>query len=432
MNKNFLQGVKGKICLLFCIFSNLAFAENLLFYLGEKKVFPLPEDSVVHLGSRKILSVKEEKGKLIFRGKDRGNTWLTLGRKSYRVFVLSQGEKEKVFLVAQVLKAMWGLKWVWTDQLEVHGTLNSLEDWLALSKLSRQQNIIYSFKARLGEDLEEETLAFFKQLFKEKKPPEIQWQSLPQALIPEGSDLPFYKNVLEPFGLTPVEDPLWLNVDSFIKIELAVLEVSRSSSLGSGIVPRLLDGEAFSFSSLLKFIDFLKARGKGRVIQHSSLLAQNDQDLKIHAGGQIPFSQYNFQTHQESTQWKKYGLTLNINPKLDRHNNIRLKITAELSEPGALLSGQGAPPLKSHRVETVFQLKSGQIIKLFQREKKGQRNGLKGGFFLSLPFIDSFSGNRHDFYSLQVILIRPEVFDGNKEGGKKPHRESKEKDEISP
>lgn len=419
MQKDFFQRFKKSICLLFCIFSNLVFGDNLLFYLGEKKQFPLPEDSVVHLGSRKILSVREENGQLILRGRILGNTWLTLDGKNYQVFVLKKPEKEKIFLLDRVLKNMWGLKWVLTDQLEIQGTLNSLEDWLVLSKLSRKKNIDYHFKARLGEGLEEEVRGFFVGLFKGKVLPEIQWHALPRTLIPKSSDLQSYKNILKPFGLIPLVDPHWLNVSPFIKIEIALLEVSRSSSVGLGATPRILEGEPFSFSSLLKFIDFLKAGGKGRVIQHSSLLIQSGQDLKIHSGGQIPFSQYNFQTHQESTKWKKYGLTLDINSKLDRYDNIFLKIVAELSEPGVMLSGGEAPPLKNQRVETAFQLKSGQIIKLFQREKEGRRKGRQGGFLSNIPFISSFSDSGHAYESLQVILIRPERFDRGKKEKKK-------------
>ena len=430
MQKNFFQRFKESICLLFCIFSNLVFADNLLFYLGEKKQFPLPLDSVVHLGSRKILSAGEENDQLILRGRTLGSTWLTLGGKNYQVFVLKKPEKEKIFLLDRVLRDMWGLKWVLTDQLEIQGTLNSLEDWLVLSKLSRKKSIDYRFKARLGEGLETEVRNFFIGLFKETVLPEIQWQTLPKTLVPKDSDLQSYKNILKPFGLIPVADPYWLIISPFIRIEIALLEVSRSSSVGLGVTPRILEGEPFSFPSLLKFIDFLKAGGKGRVIQHSSLLIQSGQDLKIHSGGQIPFSQYNFQTHQESTKWKKYGLTLNINSKLDRYDNIFLKIVAELSEPGVMLSGGEVPPLTNQRVETAFQLKSGQIVKLFQREKEGRRKGRQSGFLSNIPFINSFSDSRHAFRSLQVILIRPEKFDrGKKEQKKTDIQNLKEKNE---
>ena len=398
------------ICLLTFLLSVSALGEDLIFYLGEKKQLPLPQDSVAHFGDQRILSVRVQGGRLILRGKARGRTWFTLGSKSYRIFILSKSGKQKALLMNELLKKMWGLKWTLSDEMEVYGTLNSMEDWIALSALSSSQDISYSFKAQPGEDLKPEVMGFFKGFFNDKKPAEIKWDALPDVSVPQGSDLKFYTHILKSFGLKPVEDSHWLLIQPFIKIEMAVLEVSRTSSLGLGAAPRLLDGESFNVTSLLKFIDLLKAGGKGRIIQHSSLMVQSGEDFKIHSGGQIPFSQYNFQTHQESTQWKKYGLTLNITPRLDRHKNILLKIIAEFSEPEALLSENGVPPIKNQKVESAFQLKSGQIIKILQREKKGQRTGSQGGFLLNIPFVNSLSKAHHNFQSLQIILIRPEIF----------------------
>lgn len=395
-----------------------AFGEDLLFYLGEKKQLPLPEDLVAHFGDQKILSVQKEGDYITLRGRAEGGTWLTLGGKSYRIFVLDKMDLEKTLLVSQLLKKMWGLKWTLAPDLEIRGHLNSFSDWIALSKLSEKENISYSFKARLGEGIEEEATRFFNSLFKESDLSEISLKSLPWVAAPKGSDLHFYKSKLKPFGLEPREDPNWFSVKPFIKIEVAHLEVSESSELGLGTAPRLLDEEMFLFSSLLKFIEFLKVKGEGQVIEHSTLFAQKGENLKIHSGGQIPFSQYNFQTHQESTHWKQYGLTLNITPELDRKKNILLKIKVEFSEPEALLPDGRTPPLKNQKMETAFQLKNGQVIKIFQREKKGHRTGYKGGFLSYIPFVHSLSRNQHNFKSVQVILIRPEIFTQKQKDGR--------------
>lgn len=397
------------VLLLFLFFTPV-FGEDLLFYLGEKKRFPLPKDFVVHFGDHKILSVKRQGDFVILRGRAKGGTWLTLDGKSYRIFVLEKVNLEKTLLIKQLLTGMWGLKWTLTPELEIQGRLNSFSDWFEISQLSEREDIRYNFKAELGEGIEEEAALFFNSLFKENTLSEINLKNLPLVLIPKGSDLYFYENALKSFGLKPKEDPHWFDIKPFIKIEVAQVEVSESSELGFGAAPRLLDDEIFSFSSLLKFIEFLKVKGQGRVIEHSTLIAQRGENLKIHSGGQIPFSQYNFQTHQESTQWKKYGLTLNITPELDRKKNILLKIKLEFSEPEALLPDGNTPPLKTQKMETAFHLKNGRIVKIFQREKKSQRTGYKGGFFARLPLIHSLSRNQHDFKSLQVILIRPEVF----------------------
>ena len=409
------SGKNQAVCLLlFGFFSISAQSRDLIFHLGEKKQLPLPSDSVVHLGDQSVLSANEYSGQLILRGKSLGRTWITLGSQTHRVFVLDDTDKKKVLLLKELLKTMWGLKFTLNEEIEIYGTFNSLSDWQTLARFSQQENLSYHFRARPGEDLEPEIKTFFKTRFKDKSPPEINWQHLPKVFVPKGSDLLFYNTLLKPFGLTPQENPHWHAIRSFIKIEVATVEISHSSTWHLGGMPRFLKDQGFSFSSLLQFINFLKSSGKGRVIQHSQLLCQSGEELKIHSGGQIPFSQYNFQTQQESTNWKSYGLTLNLRPHLDNQKNILLKIRAEFSEPEALLSEDGMPPLKRQRLETSFQLKNAQIVKIFQREKSGWRSGQDGSFLLNLPFINALFRTNHNFQSEQMILIRPEIMEKHK------------------
>ena len=390
-------------------------AKDLLFYVGEKKLFPLPRDAVAHVGDPKILSVNQEEDRLVLRARRKGVSWLALDGASRRVIVLEKPALQKARLLQGLLANMWGLRLVFRPEPEVQGRLNSFEDWLALAQFSRRAGARYLFKARLGEGIEEEAAAFFQTVLLRGRPlPEISLRSLPFLPVPRGSDLSFYERALQPFGLKPAEEPTWTAVRSFIKIELALAETGLSSSLSLGALPGLFaaEGEPFSFPSLLKFLELLKARGGGRVLQRSLLLAQSGQTLHIHSGGQIPFRQYNFQTRQESSQWKSYGMTLSLTPKIDSRRNILLEIKAEFSEPAAAISGKRAPPLKSQRMETSFKLKSGQIVKALQIEKTGRRKGGAGGFFAAPPFIDSLVGRSHDFQSRQMILLRPEILTG--------------------
>ena len=166
--------------------------------------------------------------------------------------------------------------------------------------------------------------------------------------------------------------------------------------------------DTLSFSSLLSFIDFLKSKGSGRALQHSVLTAQSGRPMKAHAGGQIPYAQYNFETHQESVRWKEYGWTLNIHPETDRFRHIRLQISARLEEPAASIEADKAPAVKSRRIETALHVRDGAIIRLFQIRKKNRARALKGGFLGGIPLIRGFGG-KQNFDSFQILFLRPEV-----------------------
>ena len=392
-----------------------AWGKDLLFYVGEKKLFPLPRDAVAHVGDPKILSVNQEEDRLVLRARKKGVSWLALDGAARKVIVLEKTALQQARGLQRLLENMWGLRLIFRPEPEVQGRLNSFEDWLALAQFSRKTGARYAFKARLGEGIGEEAAAFFQTVLLRDRPlSEISLKFIPFLPVPDKSDVLFYERAFRPFGLKPKKEPTWTAVRPFIKIELALAETGRSSSLSLGAAPGrfLADGEAFSFPSILKFLEFLKARGGGRVLQRSLLLAQGGETLQVHSGGQIPFRQYNFQTRQESSQWKSYGMTLSLTPKIDSRRNILLEIKAEFSEPEAAISGNKAPPLKSQRVETSFKLKSGQIVKALQIEKSSQRKGGGGGFLSSAPFIDSLSGRSHGFKSRQMILLRPEILPG--------------------
>ena len=159
----------------------------------------------------------------------------------------------------------------------------------------------------------------------------MQWNKLPFAYLPQGTDLADYKKLLQPFGLTPKEDSLWKANKPFIEIEMALVESLSSSGRsfgGKGDKPQQSD-----FFSLLAFLNFLKTSGQGKTLHHSSIIGQSGQKLHIQSGGQIPFYSYNMKTEQTTVGWKSYGLNFHILPTLDKKNQVTLEIKAQISEP---------------------------------------------------------------------------------------------------
>ena len=334
-----------------------------------------------------------------------GQTLLIAGNKQYEVFILQKEKKRQALMLDQIVKDFWGLDWSLSAQMifQVTGTLNRLSDWIDLAKASHAYNIHYEFKARPGEGLEKTIQHYFNQLFKNQSPPEIVWQKEPLAYIPQGASVLEYEPLLQPFGLSLKEDPLWLSTAPFIEIEIALVESLSSSGLSFG---GTTDSLLFRFSSLLAFLNFLKSSGQGKSLHHSSIIGQSGQKLHIQSGGQIPFNSYNLKTEQKSIQWKSHGLDLSLTPKVGKKNQIELKIKAQISEPMAFTSANSPPPLKTQSLENTVVLKEGQILPLFQLKKQSQGMQNQAHLAVLSDVPGSFLRGKNQYKMTQFIFIQ--------------------------
>ena len=377
----------------------------LLLTPGERMSLPLPNTHRVYVGQKNLLFFQAEGSHLILSGKREGETFLRLKNKIHPVLVVKKELKRHILLVDRLLKGFWGLEWsLHQGRIHITGRMNRLYDWTKLAELARANGISYRWTASPGEGLRESAKRFFKDLFQERAglpPPDIQWSSLPLAHVPEGREAE-YQALLEPFGLVSRTAPLWFVPAPLIQIETALLETSKSSSLAVGGVSQIL-----SFRDLL---NLLVGGGKGRLLHHSSLVAQNGREIKIHSGGQIPFTQYNLETHQQSLRWKSHGLTLRITPQLDGKGALRLKIQGEISQP--LSHGGGnPPPLKTQNISGVFDMKEGQIIKLIHIKKRGRGIHFNGG----LPLPLAGRGGGQAYRMSRMVFLRASVLKDRKE-----------------
>ena len=366
---------------------------------GETTRLPLPVNYRVHVGQKNLLFLRSEQGFLIIGGKKEGQTFLRLKNKMYPVLIVKKETKQHLLLIDQLLKNFWGLDWsLDQNQIKISGRLNRLYDWIKLEELAKGNNIPYVFHATLGEGLQKPAETFFKQLFQSQKqhhrlpPPHIQWQDPPFALIPQGSleNETFYQKILQPFGLIPKIDPSWFIPATPIQIEIALLEISKTAALALGNPAP---------SSLLDLLNLLISQGKGRLIHHSSLTAQNNREITIHSGGQIPFTQYNLETRGQTTRWKSHGLTLKITPNLDRKHTLRLKIHGQFSSP----FGSHPPSLKTQTFSGIFDVKEGHILKLLHLKKQSSGGYFNGGFSLH-PL--SAGVNKQNYKMSQTVLLR--------------------------
>ena len=375
------------------------FKKKILLTVGEpyeltKKI----QTKKIYVGEKSLLSITKRGSHLILLGKKEGQTSLRIPD-FYSVFICKKEFKEKVLKVNHLLKQFLGLEWDLEGKtLQVKGQLHRLYDWWKLAQLSKKHNVSYEFKALLDEDIKPLALSFFHQLFKNETVPQFHWHQLPVVWLPKDTPLSLYKEKLKPFGLLPQNKASWLKASPFIKVEVALIETSKTLSFAGG-------GGLYSFKD---FLNLLLSRGKGKLLHHSSLMVQSGKETSLHSGGQIPFAEQNLETGQQNFKWKSHGLTLKVKVQLYEKNNLQLHITGEISEPATQLSFQSLPPLKTRTFDGAFDIKLEQILKVFELKTKST-----GSSFQS-HLLSSLKGGKNHQRSFQTILLRTSLVKSQK------------------
>ena len=406
--------MKYFLLIAFSVYSQFAFCERLILSLAEQILLPLPPSYQIHIGNKELVMIQKKEKHFSLLARKEGHTRLIADNKQYEIFIFKKEKKEQALLLDLIIKKFWGLKWSLSDNnlFQITGKLNRLYDWVELAKIAKSHNIFYEFKAIPGEDLKPQIHNYFKNLFKNKHPLEINWNKLPLTYFPKGANKQNYETLLNFFGLSLQEDPFWLSKSPFIEIEIALVEQLSTSSFSFG---GLSDSKSFlnSFSSLLAFLNFLKSSGKGKTLHHSSIVGQSGKKILMQSGGQLPFYNYDFKNEQKNSNWKSYGLTLNILPILDKKNQIEIEIKTQISEPLSL--GSGLVPIKNQSLESKVLLKDKEILKIFQLQKKTQGIQFQGQLGFLLPKTNSLLHGKNKQETLQALFIQAKIIQSNQQ-----------------
>lgn len=113
-----------------------------------------------------------------------------------------------------------------------------------------------------------------------------------------------------------------------------------------------------SSEGLIGVLSMLEGNGFARVLAQPSLVAQSGQSANFIAGGEIPITVTQPQG-QSTTQFKPYGIRLDVAPTVLAGDRIAMKIASEVSEP-VFKTDEQLSHLTSRRAETTIELGDGE------------------------------------------------------------------------
>lgn len=171
-------------------------------------------------------------------------------------------------------------------------------------------------------------------------------------------------------------------------------------------------GGYFGLNALLSSrIAALAQQGEAIMLAQPQLLARSGATASFLAGGEVPYSTTDARGNTH-TQFKPYGVSLNITPRIDRNGAIRSRIEVEASSVDTSLSVAGGPALRTRRASTEFNVRSGQTLVLggfLSRERSQERSGLP--VLQDIPLLGSLFSTQRDHHreTELAIFVTPRI-----------------------
>ncbi|MFT5133096.1 MAG: pilus assembly protein CpaC [Gammaproteobacteria bacterium] len=167
-------------------------------------------------------------------------------------------------------------------------------------------------------------------------------------------------------------------------------------------------------------INFGVNSGNAIILAEPRLAARSGGEATFLAGGEFPIQISNI--NGTTVEFKKFGIQLSVKPEVDRNNNVKAKVSTEISAINNAVAVDGIPGLNTRSTEADVILSSGETLVmsgLINQEASKDVQGIK--WLKDLPILgrlfssETFRDNKSEL----VIFVTPQVFDANSDINKK-------------
>lgn len=183
------------------------------------------------------------------------------------------------------------------------------------------------------------------------------------------------------------------------------------------VVPSSLNVLSVANLGLNAQLNLLEQEGKASVLAEPQLSARNGAKATFLAGGEFPYSVSSI--NGVTIIFKKYGINLEIAPKVDRNGVIRATVEAEVSSIDASISTPAGPALLTRRTNTEFNVTSGDTIVLSGLLQRNSSTDIdKVPVLGDIPMLGAlFRSKRFQNKETElVVFVTPTVIDSRSPG----------------
>ncbi len=346
--------------------------ESLKLEVGSSTVLKLANVERLAIGNGEVVQATViNQNEIVVFGKKSGSTtldiWRTTGKRvSYQIRVAPEGFSRVQEDIKSLLKTIpMARSSVVGDKLIIEGENLSDSDQAKISRLAQRYPELLDFTSQVGWD---------KMVLLD-----VQVIEIPSARLQE----------------------MGVRWDSSLPLPLS----------GAGGLPGMRGLLSARLSALAQ-------TGEATILAQPQLLARSGATASFEAGGEVPYTTTN-KDGRTSTSFKKYGVSLNITPQVDRNLAVRSKIDIEVSSVDQTLASSSGPALKVRRASTEFNVRSGQTLVLggfLSRERTRDREGVPG--LSEIPVVGGLFGVNRDHYreTELAIFVTPVVVNAEHPG----------------
>ena len=325
-------------------------------FVGESRVFPTPGVARIAVGNGTIMSAAalDNKEVLIFAnavGTSSLFVWNADGRyQRVKINIVPGDTSRYAREIAAFLSTIPNARAsVIGDKVIVEGDNLSDRDLEKIEELTKRYPQIVNFTNRMGWE---------KMIVMDVKVVEFPTTALREIGLKWGAT--------GGVAVGGVWGPIRRGNDGPYQINLATGANNSSPITGVGggtfSIPSSLNVLSVLNMGLNAQLNLMEQQGSAVILAQPTLSTRSGSKASFLAGGEFPYSVSNLSG--TTIVFKKYGITLNIEPRVDHNGTIRAKIMSEVSDIDTSINSPAGPALRTRRTETEFNVKAGGTIVL--------------------------------------------------------------------
>lgn len=164
-------------------------------------------------------------------------------------------------------------------------------------------------------------------------------------------------------------------------------------------------------------LNLMEQKGTAVILAQPTLSTRSGSKASFLAGGEFPYSVSNI--NGTTIVFKKYGITLDIAPRVDHNGMIRAKIMSEVSDIDTSINTIGGPALRTRRTETEFNVEAGGTIVLSGLLRRDAGTTIdKIPLLGNIPVLGALFRSKRfqDNETELVVFVTPSVVDSHSPG----------------
>lgn len=398
-------------------------AEVIRLELGEsvslKKLYSKTA-SKIWIEKKDILAVEKHKENYFLKTNELGFSHLRIDQKLFLFFVHPLGSFNGMRAWQNYLKQYPHLSVNYCGVfICVDGNLKSFQEYRELLKASEKLNQNIYFTSEVDESLKNQLHSYIsKQLRLEGyTPQQLIFSKTWRMHYAQQNNFTHLKKTLDRLGVELYIKPQLAELSDNVEVNVKIVELSKNFYRKYGMQwPSQFNAEILPTGSLKVPESFelalnaAESSGEAKILASPRLITRNEKEATFFAGGEFPMR---VSSHRQSRiEWRKFGISLKLKPKLDTLGQLSLELETEISSVNAALRVDDVPALQMNKVSSHFDTISGKTIAisgLLRHESSQSQEGL--AFLSQIPLIGSLFSSRNfiENKSELVIFVTPKL-----------------------